>query len=249
MSQAKEHSSKDEGCVPLAMPVWPKRGSLPQVCMRCCFFSAAKGRQKSITPDKDDGSSHLKPYSDLFRVTSGAGSKPTHELMACIRKGMHHTISWQIWIPSYSSPRDSSHDESRKRERSPHVEIRAPVHRTPRYTAPEYRRLFRTQPPREPNPVPETSNDEAESKDTSESAPSSGSSSGLYSTDTSSSNVTSGRRYDSTDRSSGSSSDVTFGSDPRFPCPTPSVSSGSYTSEDDLVDRYFVGTFPQRSPI
>ncbi|MED6173356.1 hypothetical protein PIB30_058557 [Stylosanthes scabra] len=118
----------------------------------------------------------------------------------------------------------------------PRAVIRALVRRTPCYTAPEYHRLFRTQLPRESSPVPRTLDDEAESKDTSKSTPSSGSSSRLYSTDTSSSDVTFGRSYDSTGRSSGSSSDVTFGSDPRSPWPCPSISSGSYTFEDDLVD-------------
>ncbi|MED6109325.1 hypothetical protein PIB30_032436 [Stylosanthes scabra] len=119
---------------------------------------------------------------------------------------------------------------------SPHVENRTPVRRTPCYTAPEYRHLFRTQPPCVSNPVPETSDDEAEGKDTSKSTPYSGSSSGLHSTDTSSSYITSGRSYDSTDHSSGAPSNVTFGSDPRSPWLSLSVSSGSYTSEDDLVD-------------
>ncbi|MED6165144.1 hypothetical protein PIB30_096748 [Stylosanthes scabra] len=50
-----------------------------------------------------------------------------------------------------------------------------------------------------------------------------GSNFGLYSTSTSSSGVTFGRSFDIIDR---------------FPWPSPSVSSGSYTSEDDLVDRH-----------
>ncbi|MED6187173.1 hypothetical protein PIB30_073972 [Stylosanthes scabra] len=151
------------------------------------------------------------------------------------------TLGSHPFFLTLRAARDSSPDESRVRERSPRAEIRAPVRRTPHYTTPEYRHLFRTQPPREPSPVPETSDDETENKDNSKSASSSHSSSGLYSTDTTSSDVTSGHSYDSTDHSISSSSDVTFDSDPCSPWPSPSVSSSSYTSEDNLVDRYFTG--------
>ncbi|MED6152599.1 hypothetical protein PIB30_093568 [Stylosanthes scabra] len=135
--------------------------------------------------------------------------------------------------PPTPAPRDSSLDESHERERSPRAEIRVPICRTPRYTTPEYPRLCHTQPPREPSLVPETSDDDTESKDNSESAPSSYSSSGLYSTDTTSTDVTLGRSYDSTNHSIRSSSDVFIDSDPRSPWPSSTISSGSYTSNDD----------------
>ncbi|MED6173168.1 hypothetical protein PIB30_056715 [Stylosanthes scabra] len=145
--------------------------------------------------------------------------------------------------------RESSPDEPQDREKSPRADIRAPMRRlSPCFTAPEYRRLFPAQPPREPAPVIVISDDDTESRDTSESAPSSDSSSGLYRTSTSSSDTRPSRSFDRTDASSGSSSVVTYGSDPLSPWPSPSVSSGSVTSKDNLVDRYFAGTFPPRSP-
>ncbi|MED6176332.1 hypothetical protein PIB30_087146 [Stylosanthes scabra] len=118
--------------------------------------------------------------------------------------------------PPTPPPRDSSLDEPRQRDRSPRLEIRAPI----------------------------SSDDGTEDNAGTESGSPSYSSSGLYITSTSSSDAMFGRSYDSTDRSSSSSSDVTFDSDPHSPWPRSSISFSSYTSEDDLVDRYFVRTFP-----
>ncbi|MED6224675.1 hypothetical protein PIB30_086364 [Stylosanthes scabra] len=149
--------------------------------------------------------------------------------------------------PPTPPPRDSSPDEPRQRDRSPRLEIRKPMSRSLRFTAPEYRSFIRAQPPPEPAPVIDiSSDDDTEDSVGTKSGPSSDSSSGLYSTSTSSSDVTSGCSYDSTDHSISSSSDVTFDSDPRSPWPSPSVSSGSYASENDLLDRYFAETFPPR---
>ncbi|MED6219517.1 hypothetical protein PIB30_036498 [Stylosanthes scabra] len=111
--------------------------------------------------------------------------------------------------PPTPPPRDSSPDEPRQRDRSPQPEIRASVNRSLRFTAPEYRSFFHAQPPQESTLVIEISfDDDTEDSAGTESGRSSDSIFGLYSTSTSSSDVTSGRSYDNTDRSSGSFSDM-----------------------------------------
>ncbi|MED6166345.1 hypothetical protein PIB30_108342, partial [Stylosanthes scabra] len=78
---------------------------------------------------------------------------------------------------------DSSPDEPRQRDRSPHPKIRASVRRSPRFTAPEYRSFFISQPPPEPTPVIEmSSDDDIEDSTDTKSGLSLDSSSCLYST-------------------------------------------------------------------
>ncbi|MED6148385.1 hypothetical protein PIB30_052737 [Stylosanthes scabra] len=85
--------------------------------------------------------------------------------------------------PPTPPPRDSSPDEPRRRDRSPHPEIRAPMRRSPRFTATKYRSFFHAQPPPEPAPVIEmSSDDDTEDSNDTKSGLSSDSGSGLYST-------------------------------------------------------------------
>ncbi|MED6140435.1 hypothetical protein PIB30_093207 [Stylosanthes scabra] len=156
--------------------------------------------------------------------------------------------------PSSSASSGLSDGVPKECERSPrapvHVPALAPVYpppHVPMMDARRYRNLFprpRVTPPTPPPSDDEPSDDDDDEREDSQSA----SDARLSSRDVSSAGASYGSERESTSFSLGpsdrSSSGSSSGSGSFGYCSGSGVSSSNASSDDDLVDRYFAGTFP-----
>ncbi|MED6188806.1 hypothetical protein PIB30_089395 [Stylosanthes scabra] len=196
--------------------------------------SAGRFGERSMTFDRY---SFLPPYHTIRPLSVGPGAaRPPRPAVS----------------PSSSASSELSDRVPRERERSPRAP--APVYlppRIPMIDAYHYRGLFaqhRAVPPTPPPSDDETSNEDDDEREDSQSA----SDASLSSKDESPIDASHGSERESTSFNSGPSSHSSSGSfsgNSSFGyCSVSGASSSNASSEDDLADRYFVGTFPPSMP-